>query len=433
MEDKLPEKQPESESNPQQEIEKPIVEQAGPKPITPTSDQAETLDARQKEAVAIAKKKKFKKRAIIFLGIFGVLIVLSASGSIYKKYFVKNEPVIYVPDEEERKPQVGDVETKNLVQANSDSLRLSLEYPQDAFISEIQENGIKKLNVVYTSSTSEPGDVLEDTLAEGYIFRIATFTTEIRDLEELTQVKRDSFVSKCPETAEISKIEEDTVSTTPALSFTATNCNGDYKLTYTEKFDVHYEITQFFKGDFGYKQRYRAATEDILGSVNFYPEVIEGDTVTFTEDTYKFSFEHPKFDNTCCDITGPISSRTQKIVVLGDLNSVIDKTTFDGIGIFVERSAVVSLEEYIELQRKTLIDDYIVVKGKAPTPQDISVKVGDRDGIMLKGYSWRGNDLVFVDISDSDIKKYLIVSVLNTTGDSFTETFNTILRSFKFF
>lgn len=422
MEDKLPETQPTTQP-----------EQPGPQPVTPTPQQAETLDAREKEATASAKKKRFKRRVIIIGGIFGALILLSVSVTIYKKYFLKNEPIVYVPDEKERIPQVGDVEIKKMVQANSGELRLSLDYPEDAFISEEQINGIKKLNIIYAPSTSEPADITEDSLDEGYIFRISTFTTAIRDLEQLTQVKRDSFISKCPETADISGIEGDSVSTTPALSFTATNCNGDYKLTYTEKFDVHYEITQFFRGDFGYKQRYRAATEDILRSINFYPELVEGDTVTFTEDIFKFSFEHPKFDDNCCDITGPISNKAQRIIVLGDLESFIDKTTFDGIGIFVERTPSISLQEYIDVQRKILIDDYIVVKGKAPTPQEISVKVGDRDGIMLKGYSWRGNDLVYVDISNNDIGRFLIISALNTTGDSFTETFNTILRSFKFF
>ena len=52
---------------------------------------------------------------------------------------------------------------------------------------------------------------------------------------------------------------------------------------------------------------------------------------------------------------------------------------------------------------------------------------------MFKGYSWRGNDLVYVDISNEDRNIFLIISVLNISGDSFTETFNTILRSFKFF
>ena len=432
MEQNLPNTQIE-EQNPQHIS--PTNQKQKPRPIEPLPKQPKPLDVRTKEAVAITKKGKFKKIVVVVGIVLGILVLASIGISIYKSRQINEPIVVQEVEEENRIVQIEDVDIKKMVRADSGTLKINLEYPEDAFIFEEDKNGIKKLEIIYALSTSEPGNIAETELEKGYVFRVSAFKTETRDLDQISLVKNSSFVANCAETAEISKVETGVVSTSESRTFDVINCNGDYRLTYVSKFGYFYEFMQFFKGDFGYKQRYRAATEDILRSIKFYPERETGPTETFSNEKYGFSFEYPsEYSAECCDITGAILDRSEKLIVLGNTESIIDQNTFDGFGIFIEKpSSVIGFDEYLELQRKTLIDDYVVVKGRAPEPEDVSVKVGEKDAVILKNYSWRGNDLIFVDISTENSSKVLIISVLNTSGDDFTEIFNTILRSFKFF
>jgi len=427
MEENLPENQKSEKEQPSKSKPEP----QSPQPIEPTPKQTESLDVRTKEAAAKAKKKRFKKTAIIIGVVLFGLIITPIVLSIYRGN-IKNEPVIVQEVEEEnRTVQIEDVGIKKMVQADSGSLKLSLEYPEDAYIFEQDINGIKKLDIIYSPSTSEPASITEDSLDQGYIFRASTFNIETRDLKEVSEIKRTSFIAKCPTTAEISNVEKSTVSTSESFTFDVINCNGDYKLNYVSKFGTFYEFMQFYKGDFGYKQRYRAATEDILRSVNLYPEVVIGETTVYENEKYGIKFEYPSSLSTdCCDLTGPILNRSKKLIVAGDSETLVDQNNFDGFGVFIELTGDTTFDEYIKLQRKTLIEDYTVVKGKAPEPEDVAVTVGGKEGIMLKNYSWRGNDLIFVDVKNQGF--VLIISVLNISGDSFAETFNTVLRSFEF-
>ena len=52
---------------------------------------------------------------------------------------------------------------------------------------------------------------------------------------------------------------------------------------------------------------------------------------------------------------------------------------------------------------------------------------------MLKGYSWRGNDLIYVDGSPNmNASRIVVLSVKNISGERFNNVVNRIMESFKF-
>lgn len=428
------------ENTPVQPIEEIKQEIPLPQAKSPTSNVSTIIDIKQKEIEIKKKKRRFKILLILLITLVVLSIATPLGISFYKKYFIKNKPIVQKIEEEDKKIKVEDIKTEKKIQHNSDSLYISPEYLDKAKLVESIEGAdqIRKLEISYEKQpSSEPNtSVTEDNLKEGYIFKASTFTTSQRELDEIVQVKKDSFTAKCPQTAIFTDPIPTTIDGIEGKTFDVTNCGSDYKLTYVVKGTLNYEFAQIVKGDIGYKQVYRAETEDILNSIKFYPDKTnEGPLETFRNELYGFQFKHPKFNSECCDLTKPVSQEPERIVVLGDMETFVDKSNFDGIGIFIEEVySEGTLSSYMETQKKTLIDDYIVVKGEAPKLEEKSLKIGNKDGVMLKGYSWRGEDYVYVNISpEITHKTMLIISIKNTSGREFEKKVDEILKSFEYF
>jgi hypothetical protein len=418
----------------------PLPQAQNPITQSPTPSVDTIVDIKQKEIEIKKKKRRFK----FFLVLLIILIVLAIATPIaisyYKKNFIKNKPNVQKIEEEDKKIKIEDIQTEKKIQHNSDTLYISLEYLDKAKLTQTTEgdNQIKKLEIAYEKQPSTEPDVnvTEDNLKEGYIFKASIFAITQRELDEIVQVKKDSFIAKCPQTAVLSDAVSTTIDGVEGRTFDVTNCGADYKLTYVVKGVLNYEFAQIVKGDIGYKQVYKAETEDILNSIKFYPDKTdEGPLETYRNEVYGFQFKHPKFNLECCDLAKPVSQDSEKIIVLGDTNNFVDKSNFDGIGIFIEDTyGEETVSAYIETQKKTLVDDYIVVKGVAPKLEEKALKVGNKDGVMLKGYSWRGEDYVYVNISpDPSRKSMLIISIKNTSGREFEKKVDEILKSFEFF
>jgi hypothetical protein len=430
----------ESITNLEQPVEDITQEIPLQQPQSPTPSVDTIIDIKQKEIEIKKKKRRFK----FFLVLLIVLIILAIATplaiSYYKKNFIKNKPNVQKIEVEDKKINVEDIKTEKKVQHNSDSLYISLEYLDKAKLIESVEgnNQIRKLEISYEKqpSTEPDTNTTEDNLKEGYIFKASTFTTTQRELDEIVQVKKDSFTAKCPKTAIFTDTTPTTIDGIEGRTFEVTNCGSDYKLTYVVKGILNYEFAQIVKGDIGYKQVYKAETEDILNSIKFYPDKTnEGPLETFRNEEFGFQFKHPKFNLECCDLTKPVSQDAERIAVLADTDNFVDKSNFDGIGIFVDTVyGDNNLSTYIETQKKTLVDDYIVVKGEAPKLEEKALKVGNRDAVMLKGYSWRGEDYVYLNISpESSQRTILIISIKNTSGREFEKKVDEILKSFEFF
>ena len=254
-------------------------------------------------------------------------------------------------------------------------------------------------------------------------------------MDEIVNVKLASYTANCAATAVFSKITDTTVNFEPAKTFTIQNCNGDYVITYVSKFNTNYEITRIFRGDVGYRQLYQSNANDIYNSLTFYPEGGPvGPTETYTNTDYGFAFVHPHLDSACCNVPAPTLKNPEKIISLGNKYTYVDKNNFDGIGFYAFRlNDQYNFQQYVTNNRKALTDDYMVVRGVPPKAQDTEMKIGGKNAILLHGYSWQGNDLIFVDVEKDFGKSYaLIISIKNTSGDAFQKTIDDLLKSFKF-
>lgn len=395
------------------------------------------INIEEKEKQNKRKKRKFIATLVIG-GIICLILALVPVGiKIFKTYFLKVKPIVQDINEEDKTPKIPTViDVSKLVQLNSDLLKVSIEYLQQANVSESYDeaNQIKKLEIAFDKLDGQE-KVTEQNLKEGYIFRISAFTTYQRNLAEVTQVKREAFTAKCPSSATFSDTDEITVNSLKGSTFEISNCGADYKLSYVLKSGVTYEFVQIYKGDVGYRQVYRAATDDILLSVKFYQEKVDiGPLETFSSPTWGFSFKYPTaFSSNCCDIPALVSSRATNLITLGDPKTLVTRTSFDGFAVLMDRYSEGGTNAYLDTQRKTLIDDYIVVKGEAPTLSETSIKVGNKDALLFKGYTWIGDNLIYVPIIDNDNSgRVLIISIKNISGDSFNSTMDEILKSFKF-
>lgn len=407
-------------------------------PNLQTTLQSEPIvDIEEKEKEIKRKKRKFIATVVIG-GICCLIFILIPVGiKIYKTYFLKTKPIVQEINEENKTPQIPTViDVSKLVQLNSDLLKVTLEFLQQAKLTESSDeaNQIKKLEIAFDKQDGQE-KITEENLKEGYIFRISTFTTSQRRLEEVTQVKKTSFVAKCPNTAIFSDTEGITINSIKGFTFEIQNCGADYKLAYILKSGIIYEFAQIYKGDVGYRQVYKAATDDILLSLKFYPDkmVDTGPLESFTNPGGGFSFKYPKaFKADCCDISALVSNRAL-LITLGDPETLVDRNNFDGFAVLMDGYSEGGTNAYLDRQRKTLIDDYIVVKGEAPILRETSIKVGNKDALLLRGYTWNGNNLIYVPIiSDYNSGNVLIVSIKNISGESFDLKMNEILKSFEF-
>jgi len=395
------------------------------------------VDIQERERLYKIKKRNFVFKLLVFGPILILLLLSPFAIRFYKEHFVRNRPVVQEVPPEDTGPKIPEnIDVSKRTQYNSDLLKLSVEYPQVAKLTTnppLEGDQIKELEIAFEKQNGQE-TITEENLKEGYILRISAFTIVQRTLSQEVLVKKDFFKTKCPESATISDVSKTTFNSLPAETFEINNCGADYKLTYLQKWGLLYEFAQIYKGDIGYRQVYRAATDDIMTSVKFYPEADTGPLETFTNKNPTFSFKYPKgFLSDCCEMSYPILDKAIKVVVFGDPENFIDKVNYDGIGVFIGTFSEGGYDNYLNNQRKALIDDYVVVRGEVPTLEETSIMVGDRNATLLHGYTWNGNDLVYVHlVNNINSGKSLIISIKNTSGESFKAKTDEILKSFVF-
>lgn len=72
--------------------------------------------------------------------------------------------------------------------------------------------------------------------------------------------------------------------------------------------------------------------------------------------------------------------------------------------------------------------------GEPPKPEVREMQIGGKNATMLRGYSWRRNDLIYINISEEGLaNRILVISIKNLSGESFDNVVKIILESFKFF
>ncbi len=387
------------------------------------------------------RKKKIRFRILFYTSVISLLIlILTPIGmNFYKEHFIPPKPVVVDNDNTVDSDTSPKIDPEQIVEYKNDDLKVSLEhlYKAPLFENIEQTEKTKKIDIIYDKYKPNQNIDVEE-LSEGYIFRVSTFFTNLRTLDEIAHVKKEAFAARCPAATTLTSTRNNLVNGIDGRTFDVLNCGADYKVTYVLKNGLNYEFSQIFKGDLGYRQAYKAETEDILESVEFYPDVVPdiGPEILYDSKEYMLSFLYPKdLSIDCCFINGPVSDNSIILLTVGDEDTYIDKNNMDAVGIYIDMAPrSKDFDTYIERQKKLLTDDYLVTMGEEPRSQAIiHTKVGDRGAIMLKGYSWRGNDLIYVDGSPNmNASRIVVLSVKNISGERFNNVVNRIMESFKF-
>lgn len=383
-----------------------------------------------KEIEIEEKRDKFyKKIKLIALGtliLISSLILIALVRSIYNKtkeaYVVSSETGSTLPGQEIIITEESPIEVEKWEIYSSEKYRFSFDYPKGdgLFVSNLSA---EEFLVEIRSSNIVPDENPDgENLVKGYIFRVTPLRLATSDLEIAANAKRDWYLSYCPETSTISQATGRTTAQMEAVGFDITDCNSDYSITYITANDFVYEVMQIYKGDLGFEQIYKSRTNQILSSLVIDVDLPElSPTVTYQNKALGFSFEYPRgMDTQCCVVPAPPQDNTKTLIILAENDNS------DAIGFFYSHNNYgTDAYDLIENQRMKLSDEYAIVKNKVPDGTQTELTISGQRAIVLSGYSWRGNDLIFIPMPNK--KNVLTISKMNVSD----ETFNTIVESFK--
>jgi hypothetical protein len=412
--------------------------------MEPTTAAQPKIDDTGLSEIAAKRQKDIqarKKRFNLIVRLVAILIVVGAIVGIVLNLKKQHTPppvtpiIVENPPEEivEEKPVESTEDQWTLYK--SEELKVFVKYPKIAMMNDIS-NVYRKIEIVFQKDMDRKTVFDEKSLTEGYLFRISPLTLGIRNLDEIARIKMDSFRVKCPTTAQFSDISKTMVDTVDARTFAISNCDGDYVVTYVPRFGIYYEFVQFYKGNFGIRQQYRSATDEIMMNFRFFPEghaEPEGPFKTYINDQFKFLFIHPNMDTGCCSFAAPPLRNIKGVITIADKETFKDQNNFDGIGFFsytfdMQRE---SLQSIVDGQKQVLIEDYKVVAGKDPETETTETKVGQYDALMLKGFSWRGDTLIYAKTPANN--RLLIIMLKNITGTSFDEKVKSVLDTIEYY
>lgn len=392
----------------------------------------------------IAKKKiqKIEKGRKIFNSIMLVvkilLLVLAAVAAGY--FFLKKDPEEIVPgynttNNTEPKPVE---QPQEWTLHKDEGLKIFVQYPPESSLIKY-DDPINKLEIIYEKSTEDFTTVTEKNLKQGYIFRVTPFNLSIRDLDKTAAIKRDSFLKRCPAGFTVTDVQGTLVDTIDSRTFEVFDCDADYRVTYTPRFGIYYEILQIYKGDVGIKQQYKSKTDEIFLSYRFFSEETPPPDpyTTFIDQKVGYQITHPNLDSSCCDIESPPAVDGIYIrhsLSLYDKDTYVDEKTFDGIQIyFIDyQDRYESFDDLIRRQKETFTEDYKIATSTDPNFNEYNIKVGNYGARRIDGISWKGNDFIYVDyIFENKFKRALVLVIKNTSGEEFKVIVQGIIDSFE--
>jgi hypothetical protein len=404
--------------------------------IPPTIDREILETAKYGEQLPEKKKFRIPLKFKIVLA-FLILLALVLCGALVIKKFQEYqlERVKFKENTEQPAVEPTAVETKEY---KSDKDKFTLQYPIDSILEEPSQEAAESrvYKITYAGPRQTESITTDESLTDGFIFKIIVNKDVInKDLKIIAENKIDSFKQGCSDLYTSSDTLSTQIDTIPAEEFSINNCPAYYEETFVLFNGSLYEMVIIYRGDVGYREKYLQTATQILESYRFLDKPLAPETPkfsTYKNDGYRISFVHPNLDSKCCDVNGPVSGISNKIVVFGDKQSYDDNKgkSFNGFGVFVDQNdKKISFEEYMDLQRKTLEENYKVIMGKKPESGEEKIKVGDVEGIILKNYAWWG-DMIYVQIPNSS--KFLIISKVETSRGVFEQVFAEILKTFRF-
>ncbi len=149
------------------------------------------------------------------------------------------------------------------------------------------------------------------------------------------------------------------------------------------------------------------------------------------------SFEHPSRLKSCCGIqTTALDSKekeVKQIAVLGDVpeTDLGSGRHFDGLAIDVDiNPQKTSFDKYVENEKNAWKQNYLEFTQRlSEKTSESELIVNGQKGMILKGYTWFGADILYVPFPDN--QKILIIAKTEKTAGSFTE-FDQVLKTLRF-
>ncbi len=408
--------------------------------VTPEENSSPVME-NNTDQVKSSVKRRFKiplkiKLLLILLGILGFAgfivfskIKIEQMRSLPPKPVQQQEPIT-----QEEPEKIVWLETGN----SKDNF--FLKYPSDTTLTlpPEEENGDKPrvYQIVYTGEKQYADLTDDNSLLDGYIFRVTVNKGVTNsNTADFTNGKAASYKQNCSALHTISDISEVNIDTIPSTTVSIYNCPVDIEEYFVFLNNYLYEITLVYRGDLGYKEKYKQTAREILNTFTFLskpPAPEKPNFETFYNREHRFSLVHPLLDINCCNIQGPVKGEVERIVTFGDKKAYDESNgkAFNGFSIFIDiNRSNLQFSDYLDIQKTALMEDYKVITGKRPEPSEGEVMVGNVKATLLKGYAWWG-DMIFLQIPNTN--KIMIISKVESSPVVFEEIFRTILSTFAF-
>lgn len=411
--------------------------QSSTNPVQPLQIEKKLDKKITSRAEEIEKKHKRFKRIVTLFKLSGVIIIgLVIFVTVTRKIYIENknrfktqppngstDTPLVINNGEEKPP-----EKENKIYKN-DTYRFSVEYPEENILKVEEYNDPnREFFIQLRSSDNDPTETTSGfSLIKGYMVNINPLLINLRSLEDVVNIKRRWFVDNCPETSVINKITNITFDGLAGLEFRVENCHSDFIYQYIRANQYIYEVAQIYKGDIGYKQLYKSTAQNIVSSIKIDRDgEPEPDPFAYYESKpYKFSFSYPQeLDVTCCKAPPPPGSRLTLLFTMAvDSNENV-------LGMYIDPAAAKkTLDQYVDLQKTLLIDDYTVIKGTAPVGSQREMVINNQRAIVLENYSWEGNTLIYVTLQGA--RNILIISDKGFPQDILQKIFDTMIINVK--
>ena len=380
------------------------------------------------------------KKVIIFFCILILLIIIAAVVS-------RLQPTYRPPQETDIDVTPTNVTNQtpvpeNWTELNNRQYEFIFIYPNEAQLIEKNPFSLEpsSYTVVYSRFPNNDPEVNEFTLDEGYLFRVIVNKLETTELPaDLSELKQTVFYTQCPEGVTMSGVRNIKISGFDAATFDVRECNGTYRHTYVSRNKRIFELTEYYIGDIGYREKYAATVDEIFKSFDITNRSEAKPSASWVE--YKnldagFSFRHPSFDAKCCTVEGPIpvagqnEDNIEKIITFGRPGTPRDSIKpFDGFAVYlVNNIPFDTFDQYVEAEREALINNYKVLIGKTPVGTTKQAIVGDKVGVFFEDLAWWG-DVILVDYGDKNV---LVISKTEALEGSFDTEFGELLNTFRF-
>lgn len=285
--------------------------------------------------------------------------------------------------------------------------------------------------IFYEGPTQEQELTGPENLHDGYMVTLTIHKDVLnQDIDQIAIEKRNRYFLSCDSSAVISNIEERTISNRTAKTFSVENCGVNYIQSFFLRGGDLFEFNQIYRGDLGIRQIYRTETDEIVELFNILNTIQPTPQNTWKEYNGKtITFKYPALlDSTCCTVKGVESNTATKRVVLADPKSLSGNNNeqFNGLAVYVDSLKPNTFEQYVENQRKLLVENYRVIIGKEPIVNEEIVTAGGQRAVWLKGYAWWG-DIVLFETPKSDA--VVIFVLVEVDKGAFEPTFREILTT----